>query len=86
MGASPPVEDFDLAIFGGTGDLALRKLLPALLRRFADGQISAASRIIAVARDAMSDGEYRERVRPALAVAAGEDAAMLERFIALLGY
>jgi glucose-6-phosphate 1-dehydrogenase len=86
MGASPPVEDFDLAIFGGTGDLALRKLLPALLRRFADGQISAASRIIAVARDAMSDGEYRERVRPGLAATAGEDAAVLERFIALLGY
>ena len=33
------VDVFDLVIFGGTGDLALRKLLPALFQRFADGQI-----------------------------------------------
>ena len=79
MGTSPPVEDFDLAIFGGTGDLALRKLLPALLHRFADGQIGAASRIIGVARDAMSDVEYRERVRPALAAAADGYAARTGR-------
>jgi len=86
MGASPPVEDFDLAIFGGTGDLALRKLLPALLRRFADGQIGAASRIIGVARDAMSDADYRERVRHALGTCVGVDAGTLERFLALLCY
>ena len=29
-----PVEPFDLIIFGGTGDLARRKILPALFRRF----------------------------------------------------
>jgi glucose-6-phosphate 1-dehydrogenase len=86
MGASPPVEDFDLVIFGGTGDLALRKLLPALWHRFADGQFGTASRILGVARDAMSDAQYRERVRPALAGAAGGDEAMLEKFLALLGY
>ncbi|MGH8313297.1 MAG: hypothetical protein ACRER9_08440, partial [Gammaproteobacteria bacterium] len=28
-----PIEPFDLIIFGGTGDLAMRKLLPALYRR-----------------------------------------------------
>ncbi|MHB8446316.1 MAG: glucose-6-phosphate dehydrogenase [Rudaea sp.] len=86
MGASPAVEDFDLAIFGGTGDLAMRKLLPALYQRFADGQISAASRIIGVARDAMSDGEYCQRVRQALTGTAQGDEAALDRFVALLGY
>ena len=39
-GQIQPVEVFDLVIFGGTGDLALRKLLPALFHRFADGQIT----------------------------------------------
>lgn len=34
-----PVETFDLIIFGGTGDLALRKLLPAMYHRMRDGQI-----------------------------------------------
>ena len=29
-----PVDSFDLVIFGGTGDLAKRKILPGLYRRF----------------------------------------------------
>ena len=29
-----PVDPFDLVIFGGTGDLARRKILPSLYRRF----------------------------------------------------
>ncbi len=28
-----PVDDFDLVIIGGTGDLAKRKILPGLFRR-----------------------------------------------------
>jgi len=42
-----PVDTFDLIIFGGTGDLAMRKLLPALYHRDLDGQVTADSRIIA---------------------------------------
>ena len=30
MATFVPVDEFDLVIFGGTGDLALRKPLPAL--------------------------------------------------------
>jgi len=41
--SSQPVEPFDLVIFGGTGDLAVRKLLPALFHRFVDGQIPPAA-------------------------------------------
>ncbi|MEM7320118.1 MAG: hypothetical protein AAF408_13975, partial [Pseudomonadota bacterium] len=32
-----PVDPFDLVVFGGTGDLARRKIMPALFRRFAAG-------------------------------------------------
>ena len=39
-----PVEPADLVIFGGTGDLARRKILPALFRRFCAGQIRNRSR------------------------------------------
>ncbi|PHR92928.1 MAG: glucose-6-phosphate dehydrogenase [Robiginitomaculum sp.] len=45
-----PVEPFDIVIFGGTGDLSRRKLLPALFHRFMDGQIDSSNRIIAAAR------------------------------------
>ena len=45
-----PVQVFDLIIFGGTGDLSMRKLLPALYHRDRDGQIIEDSRVIAVGR------------------------------------
>jgi glucose-6-phosphate 1-dehydrogenase len=54
---------FDLVLFGGTGDLAMRKLLPALYRRSCAGQIDSASRIIGAARSQLSREEYLEQVR-----------------------
>ena len=45
-----PVDPFDLVIFGGTGDLARRKILPALFRRFCAGQLEKGARIIGAAR------------------------------------
>ncbi|MDY6859083.1 MAG: glucose-6-phosphate dehydrogenase, partial [Pseudomonadota bacterium] len=47
-----PVDPFDLIIFGGTGDLARRKILPALYRRFWAGQMPPEARIIGAARAA----------------------------------
>ncbi|RXR06185.1 glucose-6-phosphate dehydrogenase [Pseudoxanthomonas composti] len=79
-----PVDPFDLVIFGGTGDLALRKLLPGLLRRYADGQIPESARIIGVARDTQTDAEYREKVEEALTRAIGDDAALGARVPAFL--
>ena len=88
-GQAQPVDTFDLVIFGGTGDLALRKLLPALLHRFADGQIPPSSRIIGVARDALDEAAYRERVRKAVDRALGSESLAQEvvaRFLQLVGY
>ena len=45
-----PVPEFDLVIFGASGDLALRKLFPALAQRDREGVLPDNSRIIAVAR------------------------------------
>ncbi len=53
-----PVDPFNIVIFGGTGDLAQRKLLPALFHRWKDGQIPATSRIIGSARSQMTEAEY----------------------------
>ena len=61
-----PAEPFDLVIFGGTGDLARRKLLPALYHRDADGQLGEGSRIIASSRKPLSRDEYVALVRRAL--------------------
>ena len=61
-----PVDTFDLVIFGGTGDLAMRKLLPALYHRDLDGQVSAESRIIAASRGALSREAYLAEVEQGL--------------------
>jgi glucose-6-phosphate 1-dehydrogenase len=57
-----PVDTFDLVIFGGAGDLALRKLLPALYHRDLDGQLPAGSRVISVGRSDLSREAFLEKV------------------------
>ncbi|MDR7100173.1 glucose-6-phosphate 1-dehydrogenase [Lysobacter niabensis] len=89
---SSPLPSFDLVIFGGSGDLALRKLLPALFHRYRDGQIVDGTRIVGVARDDRSDADYREQVRAALAASMQQDdadnsgGAALAGFLQLLSY
>ena len=61
-----PVDDFDLVIFGGTGDLARRKIIPALYRRFLSGQIQSHTKIIGAARTEMDAEGYRAFVVAAL--------------------
>ena len=45
---------FDLVLFGGTGDLAWRKLMPALFQAFRHGTLPSNGRIIGVGRDDLS--------------------------------
>ncbi|RYE73898.1 MAG: glucose-6-phosphate dehydrogenase, partial [Oxalobacteraceae bacterium] len=54
---------FDLVLFGGTGDLAWRKLMPALFQAFRHGSLPEGGRIIGVARDDLSDDAYRELIQ-----------------------
>jgi glucose-6-phosphate 1-dehydrogenase len=54
---------FDLVLFGGTGDLTWRKLMPALFQAFRHGKLPAGGRILAVARDERSDAEYRTFIK-----------------------
>ena len=61
-----PVDPFDLIIFGGTGDLARRKILPALFRRYCAGQIPQQARIIGAARTMKDADAYRAFVADAI--------------------
>jgi glucose-6-phosphate 1-dehydrogenase len=54
---------FDLVLFGGTGDLAWRKLMPALFQAFRHGSLPPGGRIIGMARDNLSDAQYRDLIR-----------------------
>lgn len=61
-----PVETFDLVIFGGTGDLARRKILPGLFRRFRSGQMPADARIIGAARSDLDRAGYQQLIKDAI--------------------
>ena len=54
---------FDLVLFGGTGDLAWRKLMPALFQAFRHGSLPEGGRIIGVGRDDLSDEQYRAQIQ-----------------------
>jgi len=49
---------FDLVLFGGTGDLALRKLLPALYFRHHEDQLPEEGRIVCVARGDLTTEQF----------------------------
>ncbi len=84
-----PVEPFDYVVFGGTGDLAERKLLPALYHRQIAGQLTEPTRIIGASRSELTDEAYRTFAGEALAqhLKSGEfDDAEVERFLDRLSY
>ena len=54
---------FDLVLFGGTGDLVWRKLMPALFQAFRHGSLPSGGRIVGVARDDLSDDAYRALIK-----------------------
>ena len=84
-----PVDPFDFIIFGGTGDLSERKLLPALYHRQRDHQFSEPTRIIGGSRSKMSDEEFRAFARKAIlehVQAQYVDEAELNEFLGRLSY
>ena len=84
-----PVDPFDLIVFGATGDLAERKLIPALYHRQRAGQFSEPSRIIGASRSQLTDEAFRDFARKAIAEHVkpeAEDREEVERFLTRLSY
>jgi len=52
------LSDFDLVFFGGSGDLAMRKLLPAMYARDVAHDLPASARIVCVGRETMSQDAF----------------------------
>jgi glucose-6-phosphate 1-dehydrogenase len=84
-----PVSPFVLVVFGATGDLARRKLLPAMFHRDAAGQLPDEVTIIGAARARLSEEDFIAQARQAIQehVPAGErDGEVMVRFLARLHY
>jgi glucose-6-phosphate 1-dehydrogenase len=71
---------FDLVLFGGTGDLAWRKLMPALFQAFRHGSLPEGGRIIGVARDDLSDDAYRDLIQSRFNAVEGAKRPSAEEF------
>ena len=61
-----PVHPTTLVIFGATGDLAHRKLLPAIYNLAHEGALPEGFNLIGVSRSEMSDDEYRSMARESI--------------------
>ena len=61
-----PLPDCNIVIFGATGDLTHRKLMPALFSIETQGLLPPNTKIIGFARRAFSDQTYREEIKAAL--------------------
>ncbi|WP_375606453.1 MULTISPECIES: glucose-6-phosphate dehydrogenase [unclassified Bartonella] len=84
-----PVSSFDCIVFGGNGDLASRKLLPALYHCQCAGQFNEPTRIIGVSRTSLSREEYQNFVRISLEKHIHPkdlNSTELNRFLARLSY
>jgi glucose-6-phosphate 1-dehydrogenase len=84
-----PVPPFVLTVFGATGDLARRKLLPALFHRDFDGQLPEAATIIGAARRPMGHDEFVALARDAIVEhipASQTGGPELDRFLARLQF
>ncbi len=72
-----------LTIFGATGDLTKRKLIPALFRLYADGKLPEMMHIVGFARRPLSDEDFRAYVTEVLS---GSEAKKVAAFSALFSY
>src|SRR6056297_3607712 len=84
-----PVDPFDIVVFGGTGDLSRRKILPALFRRYCAGQLPGDTRVIAAARSDLDSDGYRAVVAEAIREFSGGRACedgTLDAFLDMVRY
>ncbi len=76
-------------LFGGTGDLAKRKIIPALYSAFVNGRLDPEFSFIGAAREALNDDDFRTRVAASIetyAAKANGTPEQLAAFLALTGY
>jgi glucose-6-phosphate 1-dehydrogenase len=83
-----PVPPTTLVIFGVTGDLARRKLLPALYNLAHEGALPERFNLIGVSRRDQTDEDFREQARASIAEFSrrAPDAQVLDGLLARLQY
>ncbi|MGF1729987.1 glucose-6-phosphate dehydrogenase [Photobacterium kasasachensis] len=75
-----------IVIFGASGDLTHRKLIPAFYHLYANGQLPEEFAILGVSRTAFSDLAFREKLKQTLMTTEEVDEQTLEAFCQHLHY
>src|SRR3954462_10209012 len=83
-----PVHPTTMVIFGATGDLSHRKLLPAIYNLAHEGALPERFNLIASSRSDMSDDDYRKIAREAIKQFSRRtpDEKVLDRFLERVRY
>ncbi|NUT41292.1 MAG: glucose-6-phosphate dehydrogenase [Thermoactinospora sp.] len=81
---SPLAHEADLVVFGGTGDLSMRKLLPALFHSDLEGRLAPQTRIIAMSRGGLDDADFRGKVDSEVRQSVPDDSEAWQRFLGRL--
>jgi len=79
--APPPPEPFTLVIFGASGDLTRRKIIPSVFDLWCDGRLPGRFAVVGYARTSMADAAWREALRQGVETysrAAADEAAWAE--------
>jgi len=85
--ASHHSEPCVIVIFGASGDLTARKLIPALYEQHRQGRLAVGTSIVGVARTEMSDEQFREKMLESVREhAASFDQTLWDRFARRLSY
>ncbi len=79
-----------IVIFGASGDLTRRKLIPALFNILKQNLMPSNFAVLGVGRTEMNDDSFREEMKSALAtfseIQSAKDKEVLEKFLSLLFY
>ena len=79
-------ENSSIVIFGASGDLTYRKLIPALYHLYASNQLPESFAILGVSRTEYSDESYREKLKKSLQEMEKTEPETLNAFIEHLHY
>ncbi|MFD2180344.1 glucose-6-phosphate dehydrogenase [Veronia pacifica] len=79
-------ENTNIVIFGASGDLTQRKLIPALYQLFASNLLPEKFTVLGVSRSGYSDESFRDKLHKALEDSENVDSVTLSRFIEHLYY
>ncbi len=80
------LEPLTIIIYGATGDLTWRKLIPALYELYSSGSLPTSFRIVGTGRTDLGDEEWRDRLRDGMERAGDHDPSHWQDFAAALSY